>query len=449
MDFLTFSKKAAAYAAEQHISDYELYYQADKTSQVSVLGETVDRLASSSVEGVSLRVIVNGRTGVSSTESFTGEEIPELFKRALEAAEVAEEGVQQDIYAGGSYRELPAAAMPENDAAAEQAALLKAEGYACAADPRVQKGLMASMADVSSKTAISNSRGLYLESSGAMTVASMNVVAADESGKKYNDHASAAKACGADQDIKALAERAVEKTVAQIGASPVKSGQYPVIFDASQMAAMLEIFQSAFSAQQAQNGMSVLAGKAGEKVASDLVTIVDDPFYPENFFQSAFDAEGVPTATRNVVENGTLTTLLHNRATAAKEGVESTGNAFRASYASPVAIAPHTFYLKPSDMNREELLGKAGTAVMITFMKGAHAGANAVSGDFSLESKGFLVEDGKIVRAVEEITVAGNFFQMLKDITAVANDLKVNVEDGASCCGAPTVLVSGLAIAGA
>ena len=100
-------------------------------------------------------------------------------------------------------------------------------------------------------------------------------------------------------------------------------------------------------------------------------------------------------------------------------------------------------------MSREELLGKAGTAVMITFMKGAHAGANAVSGDFSLESKGFLVEDGKIVRAVEEITVAGNFFQMLKDIIAVANDLKVNVEDGASCCGAPTVLVSGLAIAGA
>ena len=210
MDFLTFSKKAAAYAAEQNISDYELYYQADNTSQVSVLGETVDRLASSSVEGVSLRVIVNGRTGVSSTEAFTGEEIPELFKRALEAAEVAEEGVQQDIYAGGSYRELPAAAMPENDAAAEQAALLKAEGYACAADPRVQKGLMAAMADISSKTAISNSRGLYLESSGAMTVASMNVVAADESGKKYNDHASSAKACGADQDIKALAERAVD-----------------------------------------------------------------------------------------------------------------------------------------------------------------------------------------------------------------------------------------------
>ena len=120
MDFLTFSKKAAAYAAEQNISDYELYYQADNTSQVSVLGETVDRLASSSVEGVSLRVIVNGRTGVSSTESFTEEEIPDLFKRALEAAEIAEEGVQQDIYAGGSYRELPAAAMPENDAAAEQ-----------------------------------------------------------------------------------------------------------------------------------------------------------------------------------------------------------------------------------------------------------------------------------------------------------------------------------------
>ena len=448
MDFLRFSQKAAEYAAEQNITDYELYYQLDSASQVSVLGENVDRLTSSSVEGVSLRVIAEGKAGAASTELLTEAEIPGLFARALEAALVAEDGAQQDIYAGGSYRALPAVEFPENDAAAEQAMLLQAEGYACAADARVQKGLMGAMADITSKTAISNSKGLYLESAGAMTVASLNVVAADENGKKYNDHASAAKASAAQQDIEALARRAVEKTVAQIGASPVASGHYPVIFDASQMAAMLEIFQPAFSAQQAQNGMSVLAGRTGEKVASDLVTLVDDPFYPENFFQSAFDAEGVPTATRSIIENGRLTTLLYNRAAAAKDGVESTGNAYRDSYASPVSIAPHTFYLKPSDMSRDALLEKAGTAILITFMKGAHAGANAVSGDFSLESKGFLVENGKIVRAVEEITVAGNFFQMIQDITAVANDLKVNVEDGASCCGAPTVLVRDLAVAG-
>ncbi len=448
MDFLRFSQKAAEYAAEQNITDYELYYQLDSASQVSVLGENVDRLTSSSVEGVSLRVIAEGKAGAASTELLTEAEIPGLFARALEAALVAEDGAQQDIYAGGSYRALPAVEFPENDAAAEQAMLLQAEGYACAADARVQKGLMGAMADITSKTAISNSKGLYLESAGAMTVASLNVVAADENGKKYNDHASAAKASAAQQDIEALARRAAEKTVAQIGASPVASGHYPVIFDASQMAAMLEIFQPAFSAQQAQNGMSVLAGRTGEKVASDLVTIVDDPFYPENFFQSAFDAEGVPTATRSIIENGRLATLLYNRAAAAKDGVESTGNAYRDSYASPVSIAPHTFYLKPSDMSRDALLEKAGTAILITFMKGAHAGANAVSGDFSLESKGFLVENGKIVRAVEEITVAGNFFQMIQDITAVANDLKVNVEDGASCCGAPTVLVRDLAVAG-
>ena len=99
-------------------------------------------------------------------------------------------------------------------------------------------------------------------------------------------------------------------------------------------------------------------------------------------------------------------------------------------------------------MSFSELLKQAGTAVMITFMKGAHAGANAVTGDFSLESKGYLIENGKIVRPVEEITVAGNFYQMMKDIVAVADDLQVNIEDGASCCGAPSVLVRGLAIAG-
>ncbi len=448
MNFAQFSAAAAEYAKAQNITDYELYYQSNSSDQLGVFGGEVDRFSSKTIEGVCLRCLIDGKMGTASTESFTEEEIPVLFSSAIESASYADSTEKQSIYAGGEYQQIPAAPKPENDTAAEIEMMLQTEEKALAADPRVQKGVRASLADISTKIAISNSCGLYLENEGAMSVAGVAVVAKDENGKRYNDHTTSTVLSGAEHPVDQMVARAVEKTVSQIGAAPVPSGHYPVIFDNSQMTAMLEIFQSVFSAQEVQNGLSLLKGKVGEKIASDAVTVIDDPFYKDNFFKSPFDAEGVPAKAKNIIENGVLKTLLHNRVTAAKEGIESTGNAYRAGYASPVSIAPFTFYMQPSSMTREELMQKAGTAVMITFMKGAHAGANAVTGDFSLESKGYLIENGKIVRAVEEITVAGNFFQMMKDIVVVADDLQVNVENGASCCGAPSALVRDLAIAG-
>lgn len=448
MDFAQFSAAAAAYAHENGISDYQLYYQADSSDQFSVFSGEIDRMSSAQVEGVSLCCIVNGKKGIASTEAFTEEEIPVLFQHAMEAAEFSGDETQETLYTGGDYQQTECHKAEMSDAAAVKERLMSVEQIGLNADQRVQKGLMAGISNITSRRAISNSAGLYLESEGSMSVFSVNVVAQDADGKKYNDHAVDAKADSSEMDIEKLVGRAVQKTVAQIGAAPVPSGHYPVIFDHSQMTAMLEIFSSVFSASQVQDGLSLLGGKTGQKIASEAVTLVDDPFYPDNFFPCAFDAEGVPTQTKTVIENGVLKQLLYDRAAARKDGVESTGNAYRSSYDAPVTIAPFTFYMKPGSLTPEQLMQKADKAVMITFMKGAHAGANPVTGDFSLESKGFLIEGGKIVRAVEEITVAGNFFQMLKDITDVANDLTVNTEDGISCCGAPTVLVSDLAVAG-
>lgn len=448
MDFAQFSAAAAAYAHENGISDYQLYYQADSSDQFSAFAGELERLSGREVEGVSLSCIVNGKMGTATTEAFTEEEIPGLFARAIEAAGFSEKENEETLYTGGNYQAIEPRTVEFSDAAAIKQRLLSVEEIGCKADPRIQKGLEADIANISSRRAISNSSGLYLESKGSMSVFWVDVVAKDDAGKKYNDHAIEARADSREMDIEKIVDRAVQKTVAQIGAAPVPSGHYPVIFDRSQMTAMLEIFSSVFSASQVQDGLSLLGGKTGQKIASEAVTLVDDPFYPDNFFPCAFDAEGVPTRTKTVIENGVLKQLLYDRAAARKDGIESTGNAYRSSYDAPVTIAPFTFYMKPGSLTPEQLMQKAGKAVMITFMKGAHAGANPVTGDFSLESKGFLVEGGKIVRAVEEITVAGNFYQMLQNITDVANDLNVNTEDGISCCGAPTVLVSDLAVAG-
>jgi len=126
-------------------------------------------------------------------------------------------------------------------------------------------------------------------------------------------------------------------------------------------------------------------------------------------------------------------------------GKETTGNASKAGYASQVSTATYTFYLAPGEIDEEALLQQAGNGVYINSLGGLHAGADPISGDFSLQSAGFLIENGQKTTAVKSFTVAGNFYELLKNIQCVASNLEF---PGMGTIGSPSVLASGLSIAG-
>ncbi|MBR6790063.1 MAG: TldD/PmbA family protein [Oscillospiraceae bacterium] len=445
MDYTIFEQAVARAAASLGITEYELYYQKDSSDEVSVFEGQIEKFGSSVSEGVCFRCICGGKTGLASTELFSEDEAENLVRNARLSALAVDEAADDALYAGGEYRDVEFTSYPGADTALDVEKALAIEADIKAADPRVEKAESA-VQEFSRVVRLMNSHGLHLERSGSMAFAIAEAVASD-GGETYSDYAVKTAPAPAELDEKALAARAVEKVIAQMGGKPVPSGSYPIIFSASQMSALLHIFSGAFSAKNAQDGLSRLAGKEGEKIAADIVTVVDDPFYAENCFKAPFDAEGVPACTKSVVENGVLKTLLHNLKTAKKAGVVSTGNASKASYAAPVGVAPFTFYLKPGSISVDELYAAAGEkAILITYMKGAHAGANPVTGDFSLESKGFLIENGKIARPVQGITVAGNFFDLMKNICALADDLEF--DSGITSFGAPSTLVAGLMVAG-
>jgi len=161
-----------------------------------------------------------------------------------------------------------------------------------------------------------------------------------------------------------------------------------------------------------------------------------------------FDAEGCPTAKKNVIEAGVLKTLLYNLKTAAVAGKATTGNASKGGYSDPVGVRPFTMYLAGGELTEEELLQKAGNGVYINSLSGLHAGANPITGDFSLQSAGFLIENGVKTKAVKSFTVAGNFYELLKKITAVANNAQLPMAMGITAFGAPSTLVETLSIAG-
>ena len=214
------------------------------------------------------------------------------------------------------------------------------------------------------------------------------------------------------------------------------------------MRSLLAVYSAVFNARNVQMGMSLLRGKLGETIASDCVTITDDP--DRNASSIHFDAEGVATYRKCVVENGVLKTFLHNRESAKADGVVSTGNASKGGYSSPIGISPFVFAIEPGSLSLDELFKKANNGVYITEIKGLHAGADAVTGDFSLECAGYLIKDGKKSNAVKSFTIAGNFFELLKSVDSLSNDLQLGVSGGGfTTFGAPDVLIMDASLAGA
>ena len=442
MDFTTFKNLVIAHCEELGIADYELYYQAAESTSVSAFQHEINQFTSSTEGGICFRCIVSGKMGYASTEELSEEAAASIVARAADNASVleAEEPVFQGE-GGKSYAKLEREpyGMPATEALISK--VLETQEQIYAANPAVIDGSSTQGIAERSITAIYNSRDLRSET----TLAGLVVAAVVSNGKEMaNDYQIKLGALDT-IDTENLTKKAAETALGKLGGDVAPTGQYPVVFDPEAMSDLLATFSGVFSAENAQKGLSKLADKEGKTVASQAVTLVDDPFHPESPVQRTFDAEGSPTFCKQIIEKGEFRTLLYNLKTANLAGKETTGNASKAGYDSPVGIRPFTMYLAPGEITEEELLKKAGNGVYINSLGGLHAGANPVSGDFSLQSAGFMIENGKKTTAVKSFTVAGNFYDLLKNVTAVASNLEL---PGMGSFGSPSVLVEGLSIAG-
>ena len=447
MNFAQFKELVIAKAQAMGIDDYELYYQSAESTSVSAFQHEINQFTSSVEGGVCFRCIVGGKMGYASTEALNESEAAAIVERAAENASVLEAEEPVFLGEGGkTYATLEDKSYPLPSTEALIAKVLSTQEAIYQADPAVIDG--SSTQGISQRTSIAivNSKGLDLSSDVA--VSGLVVAAVVSNGTEMaNDYQ--IKLGQLDKlDSEALTKKAAETALGKLGGEVAPTGQYPVIFDSEAMSDLLQTFSGIFSSEAAQKGLSKLAGQEGEIIASDVVTIVDDPFHPKNPMPMAFDAEGSPTAKKNIIEKGKFNTLLYNLKTAAVAGKETTGNASKAGYDAPVGIRPFTMYLEGGEMTPEELLAKAGNGVYINSLGGLHAGANPVTGDFSLQSAGFMIEDGKKTTAVKSFTVAGNFYGLLKNIVAVANNSHLPTAMGMTAFGAPDTLVEGLSIAG-
>ncbi len=442
MNFESYQKALFAAAKTLGCAAAETYFVEGEEFEVRVLKQEVDSYSVKRTMGLGLRVQADGKDGYAYTEVF--EDAEGLVRRALDNAAVIESGDEHPLQTPQTYEPLT---LPENPVLAYSEAekielALRLERAALAADPRVDRVSYDIVATERARVCIDNTLGLHAEQEDHLSYCLVAPVL-QKDGEVHDAHEFYTNADTA--RVEDCARAAVAKAAAQFGAKPVPPGNYRVLWQNEAAADLLSAFSPMFSADNAQKGLSVLAGKLGTQIVSSDIRIVDDPLYPK--FPRAFDAEGTPSRRTAVVEDGTLKSFLHNLKTAKKDRVESTSNASRPSAASPVGIAPSHFYIAPGSKSFEELMAELGDGLLVTDLSGLHSGANAVSGEFSLLAKGMLVEKGRPVRAVEQITVAGTFLGMLSDVLAVGSDLQFGIpSDG--CVGSPSILVKSVAVAG-
>lgn len=450
MDIKKFKEILFSKAEESGLKEYELFYSKDENFSINVYNGELDKYSVSGTMGVGFRAIVNEKMGYSYTEKLDEESIDFLIQSVIDNAMYIDSEDKEAIYNKvDDYKEVSSyyEVLDKCSASDKIDIVLKLEKSAKSTSDKVTNIGYCGLGSYSEEKGIFNSFGVNAIHKSNFVFAGVNPVVT-AGGKVYNEMAYAIGTDLGDIDSEALAGKAVKEAESRIGGEAVASGKYKIVLRNDVAAELLSIFSGAFCADNVQKGLSLLKDKEGECIASDKITLMDDPLMLKGLVSSPFDGEGVATYEKCVIEKGKLVTFLHNLKTAAKSGVKTTGNASRPSYASAIGVSPTNFYLKTGDKDFEELIAELGEGLLITDLAGTHAGANAITGDFSLAAKGFSVIDGKVAKPVEQITVAGNFYKLIKDVLQVGSDLKFNIPSGSSYYGSPSLLISELSVAG-
>lgn len=423
--------KFFALAKEAGIEEAELYIGESFSLSFSLFHSEVDNYSSNKSMTILARGIINGKFGTATCDSWSNEHAKYLVNEIVQNAKVIENEDPAVIFEGSPKykkintfnRELESISIDE-----KMKKLYELEAAIKGGDPRVIEVGGVEYSESAESVTIMNSKGLKLAQKSNYFVYVGQAVAKEgtqvKSGYELfldNDFSKL--------DIQKLAKEVVENTVNQLGGEACESNTYKAVLSPDVVKAFLSFYVGNADAEEVQKHSSLFIGKLNEKVASSKITIEDKPLQ-RNLFSRWFDDEGVATYNKAIIKNGVLQTYLYNLTTAAKDGVQTTGNGSRGG--SKMGISTFFLQLKPGKKTQEELFQQVGNGVYITDVQGLHAGLNPQSGNFSLQSTGFLIKNGKKDRGLDVITVSGNLIDLFKDVLEVGNDERI-FPSGVAC----------------
>ena len=420
--------------------------EGDEFSTLVRLGQ-VETLKESGSKAVGIRVFFGQRSASTHSSDFSRAGLDRMVNSALQLAKITSEdpfagipaasqlgsiGGELDLYSGDVY----SLAGPERIAYAR-----RAEKAALDFDPRIKNSDGGSFDAATGRRILANSHGFIGEYRRSYCSVAAVPIAQDDKGAMQRDYwFSVARSLGRLKSPEEVGKVAAQRALRRLGARKVKTQKVPVIFDPLVAASIIEHIFEGVNGDSVYRGASFLAGKLGQKIAADNVTVIDDGTMVGGFGTSPFDGEGIPTRRTVVIENGVLTSYLLNTYTAKKLGLETTANASRGLAGTP-GIGPGNYFLEPGTRTRQQLIADVKEGLYLTEFLGM--GVNLVTGDYSRGASGLWISGGDLSYPVEEITVAGNLKEMFMNISEIANDLEFR---GSIAC--PTIRMDGLTVAG-
>lgn len=389
--------------------------------------------------GLGLRVVSEGRVGYASTEDLSEGSLAWALSEAIENASL-QKPAGVTLPAGRALGRHDLLDEGLSGTVAEKRDMALALEADLKRDPRVQSVQYALYAETQAETHVGSTKGVdgSYRSGGAVMVSGM--VMREGGSVKQGFQVEAANDFH-QLDPGRTALSSLERLGRHLGARPLKTGRRRAVFEPDVVATLLRLLVFALSGKALAEGKSALAGKLGEKVASDLVTLVDDATLPGGLASRPFDSEGTPSRRVVLIERGVLRSFLHNTETAARTGQRTTGHAHR-SYGGTLGVAPTNLILEPgAGVTR-------GDGVLVTDLMGVHAGANPITGDVSVQAMGLETVGGETY-PVDDFAVSFNLFELLRRVEEVGNDAETRPAlGGGGAVTAPSIAVPDVSFAG-
>ncbi|MFZ5943379.1 MAG: TldD/PmbA family protein [Bacillota bacterium] len=442
--FMKLGSDAAALAVKMGADEAEVYILNSRDLNIQVANQEINNIKFAQERGLGIRVFKNKKMGFSFSSDLSQTAVDKMVHQALANADKTEEDQFLSLPEKTErYTQLDLFDPRIHETSLEEKISLakEIEGWAKKYDSRIKITERSSYEDSFYEIFIANSLGLEAYYQGAYC-GGYALVVGEEKGESQTGFGMQYSLKYQDLDPEKIGKEAGQRAVRLLGAKTINSQKAAIVLEPYIATNFLGLISPALSAEAVEKGKSFLAGKVDQKVASNLINIIDDGSMEGRILSAPFDGEGTPTSKTILIEKGVLKGYLHNTYTGKKAGVKSTGNGVRGTYRSTPEVGTTNFYVAGGSGSQEELIKSTAKGLYVTDVMGMHT-ANPISGDFSLGASGIWIENGEFTVPVRGIAIAGNIKDILQNIDKVADDLTFFVGKGS-----PTIRINNISISG-
>jgi PmbA protein len=440
------ARQTVRLAIERGATDAECTLADGHEFSAEVRMRELEKLKDAGSHRAGLRVLLGKRVGSAHTSDLSSAGVQQMVESALAVAAISTEDPYADLPDPSELGSLAgdlqlySEDIQNIDTPARIQAAIETEEAALSWDPRITNSEGASFSAYSGERVFANSRGFLGSYRTSSCSLSATPVARQGDAMERDFWYSSARSHSKLESPAAVGRRAAERTVRRLGARKLPTQKVPVIFDSVTARSLIGNIFEAVEGDAIYRKASILAGKLGERIASENVTVIDDGCIPGLFGTSPFDDEGVPSRRTVVIDRGVLKSYLLNSYTASKLGMRTTGNAAR-GVTGNAGVGHGNFFLQKGERAPEDLIRGVSRGLYVTELIGH--GVNIVTGDYSRGAAGLWIENGEFAYPVSEITIAANLREMLMDVEAAGSDLEFR-----GSVASPTLLIREMTVSG-